>query len=229
MMNDMAARGNTQQTYPASGGNGAGAAWPEPGPGLRPAVSSAAGTLERRGPTTVEPPARQSGAAFGAGADSAFDAALAADDAFPGRYPSVEAMELALRDRLIDQAGDEVRLSAGPGSPARARRLTMSALESWGLGGHGEVAEQLVAELVANAVRHAGGRTFGLRLTRRQGCLRIEVRDPSRALPCLILGDVDDEGGRGLQLVNHLSQRWGADLMSHGKSVWCELRVRETG
>ncbi|QMU74219.1 ATP-binding protein [Streptacidiphilus sp. P02-A3a] len=138
-------------------------------------------------------------------------------------------MELTLRDRLIDQASDEVRLAAGPGSSSRARRLTMSALESWGLGGHGEVAVQLVAELVANAVRHAGGRTFGLRLIRRQGCLRVEVRDPSRALPCLILGDVDDEGGRGLQLVNHLSQRWGADLMSHGKSVWFELRVRETG
>ncbi|WP_225448375.1 ATP-binding protein [Streptacidiphilus sp. P02-A3a] len=177
----------------------------------------------------MEPPVRQSGAAPVASADPAFDAALAADDAFPGRYDSVAAMELTLRDRLIDQASDEVRLAAGPGSSSRARRLTMSALESWGLGGHGEVAVQLVAELVANAVRHAGGRTFGLRLIRRQGCLRVEVRDPSRALPCLILGDVDDEGGRGLQLVNHLSQRWGADLMSHGKSVWFELRVRETG
>ncbi|MBC3844028.1 ATP-binding protein [Streptacidiphilus sp. 4-A2] len=121
----------------------------------------------------------------------------------------------------------EVRLSAVPGSSARARRLIVSALETWGLGGHGEVAAQLVTELIANAVRHAGGRTFGLRLVRRQGFLRFEVRDPSRALPCLIIGDVGDEAGRGLQLVNALAQRWGADLMSHGKSVWFELRVRE--
>jgi hypothetical protein len=42
------------------------------------------------------------------------------------------------------------------------------------------------------------------------------------------MGEVDDEGGRGLQLVNTLAQRWGADLLSHGKSVWFELRVRET-
>ncbi|QMU80613.1 ATP-binding protein [Streptacidiphilus sp. PB12-B1b] len=136
-------------------------------------------------------------------------------------------MERALFGQLIDPANDEVRLSAGPGSAARARRLTMSALESWGLGGHGDVAVQLVAELIANAVRHTGGRTFGLRLVRRQGCVRFEVRDPSRALPCLIMGEVDDEGGRGLQLVNTLAQRWGADLLSHGKSVWFELRVRE--
>ena len=230
MMNTMGARGNIQQTYPVSGGSGVGAAWPEPGPGLRAAVSSAAGTLERR-------PAGSAGAALGAvrdalhqdARDQAEDAGPLADDARPWEYASAQELELVLRDRLVDPAGDEVRLSAVSGSCARARRLTMSALESWGLGGHGEVAGQLVSELIANAVRHAGGRTFGLRLVRRSGCVRIEVRDPSRALPCLILGDVDDVGGRGLQLVSTLSQRWGADLMSHGKSVWFELRVREAG
>jgi signal transduction histidine kinase len=145
------------------------------------------------------------------------------------QFASPEELELSLFGQLIDPLNDEVRLSAGPYSSARARRLTLSALESWGLGGHGEVAEQLVAELIANAVRHTGGRTFGLRLVRRQGCVRFEVRDPSRALPCLILGEPDDEGGRGLQLVNTLAQRWGADLLSHGKAVWFELRVREAG
>ena len=233
MMNDMAARGDTQQTYPVSGGSGAGTAWPEAAEaGAVPlaAVSSAAGTLtrpgSRAGSRAAEPPSGRPGAALGAAVEAALGA-LAADDSFPERYGSPEELELALRDRLVDPATDEVRLSAGPGAPARARRLTVSALESWGLGGHGEVAAQLVAELIANAVRHAGGRTFGLRLVRRQGCVRFEVRDPSRALPCLILGDLEDEGGRGLHLVSHFSQRWGADLMSHGKAVWFELRVRE--
>ena len=135
MMNDMAARGNIQQTHPAYTGNGPGAAWPEPGAGLRPAVSSAAGTLERRSPTPLEtPPVRHPAASTGAPAEPAAaqaDAAPAADDAFSGRYESVAALELALRDRLTDQAGEEVRLSAGPGATARARRLTLSALESW--------------------------------------------------------------------------------------------------
>jgi hypothetical protein len=212
-MNDMAARGDMQQQYPAMGGGAARTAWPEPEPGLRPAVPPAVGAESRSAarPVQTPPPGE-----------------CAAAEQVAAEYASPEELELALFGQLIDPTNDEVRLSAGPGSSARARRLTMSALESWGLGGHGDVAVQLVAELIANAVRHTGGRTFGLRLVRRHGCVRFEVRDPSRALPCLIMGEVDDEGGRGLQLVNTLAQRWGADLLSHGKSVWFELRVRET-
>ncbi|MBF9067405.1 ATP-binding protein [Streptacidiphilus sp. NEAU-YB345] len=115
---------------------------------------------------------------------------------------------------------------AAPGVTARARRLTLSALESWGLGGQGEVAEQLVAELVANAIRHTGGRSFVLRVLRGSGRVRVELRDPSRALPCLIKGDAEDESGRGLRLVDVLADRWGVDLLSRGKSVWFELKVR---
>ncbi|MFC1420224.1 ATP-binding protein [Streptacidiphilus cavernicola] len=137
---------------------------------------------------------------------------------------TAEELDLALIGLLTDPTTDEVRLPAGPDSSSRARRLILSVLESWGLDGLGEVAEQLVSELIANVVRHTGGRSFGLRVARRQGGVRFEVRDPSRALPCLILGDPEDDSGRGLQLVNLLSDRWGADLMSRGKSVWFELR-----
>ncbi|TDU04097.1 hypothetical protein EDD99_2551 [Streptomyces sp. 846.5] len=136
-------------------------------------------------------------------------------------------LELALFGQLTDPMTEEVRLPSGPASSARARRLVRSALDTWGLGGLGEVAEQLVGELVANVVRHTGGRSFGLRLVRRPGSIRFEVRDPSRALPCLIMGDAEDDAGRGLRLVDVMSDRWGADLLSRGKSVWFELRSRE--
>jgi anti-sigma regulatory factor (Ser/Thr protein kinase) len=122
----------------------------------------------------------------------------------------------------------EVHLAARPESSATARGLTADVLRSWGLfTSHGEVAEQLVGELVANAVRHTGGRYLALCLGRRLGWLRIEVRDPSRALPCLIKPEPVDEAGRGLFLVDQLSDRWGADLLQRGKGVWFELRVRE--
>jgi signal transduction histidine kinase len=137
--------------------------------------------------------------------------------------------ELQSLARLLSPEGDGTALVAAPGVTAHARRLTLSALESWGLGGHGEVAEQLVAELVANAVRHTGGRTFVLRLLRGSGRIRVELRDPSRALPCLIKGDPEDEAGRGLCLVDQLADRWGVDVLSRGKSVWFELRVRVAG
>ncbi|MFE4535431.1 hypothetical protein ACFRKB_10180 [Streptomyces scopuliridis] len=32
--------------------------------------------------------------------------------------------------------------------------------------------------------------------------------------------DLRDEGGRGLQLVSALAQRWGARFTAPGKSVW---------
>lgn len=169
-----------------------------------------------------------------AGADDSIVADRPGDDwsdlwpeSFTGAVGSPEERELALFGLLTDPLVDEVRLPSGSDSSARARRLVRSALDSWGLGGLAEVAEQLVAELIANVVRHTGGRSFGLRLARRQGFVRFEVRDPSRALPCLIIGDPEDDAGRGLQLVNLLADRWGADLLSRGKSVWFELRARE--
>ncbi|WP_236045877.1 ATP-binding protein [Streptacidiphilus fuscans] len=139
---------------------------------------------------------------------------------------SAASVEFDDAARLLSPEGDGSCLVAAPGVTARARRLTLSALESWGLGGQGEVAEQLVAELVANAIRHTGGRSFVLRVLRGSGRVRVELRDPSRALPCLIKGDAEDESGRGLRLVDVLADRWGVDLLSRGKSVWFELKVR---
>jgi anti-sigma regulatory factor (Ser/Thr protein kinase) len=84
----------------------------------------------------------------------------------------------------------------------------------------------LVSELVGNAVRHAGAPAFGLRLRRRRGWVRVEVRDPSRALPChLPVEGMDVLSGRGLFLVDTLADRWGVDLLPQGKVTWFEMRV----
>ncbi|MFE9422762.1 ATP-binding protein [Kitasatospora sp. NPDC006697] len=131
--------------------------------------------------------------------------------------------------RLRDPAGEEeVRLPARGESGPLARRLVLSVLQSWGLHALLETGELLTAELVANAVRHTGGRTIGLKLHRRPGWLRVEVRDSSRALPCLVLAEPGlSEGGRGLHVIEALADRWGADLLPRGKGVWFELKVRE--
>lgn len=82
----------------------------------------------------------------------------------------------------------EVRLPSRPESAATARRLTSCVvLRQWALSSQtAEHAVLLVSELVGNAVRHTGARNFGLRMLRRRGWIRIEVRDPSRGLPCLM-------------------------------------------
>ncbi len=121
----------------------------------------------------------------------------------------------------------EVPLPSRPESAATARRLTqVVVLRQWGLGARiTEDAVLLVSELVGNAVRHTGARVFGLRLRRRRGWIRVEVRDPSRGLPCLMPVQEMDVSGRGLFLVDKLADRWGVDLLPRGKTTWFEMRT----
>jgi anti-sigma regulatory factor (Ser/Thr protein kinase) len=123
----------------------------------------------------------------------------------------------------------EVSLPSRPESAATARRLAQVViLRQWGLTPRTtEDAVLLVSELVGNAVRHTGARVFGLRMHRRRGWIRVEVRDPSRGLPCLMPVQDLDISGRGLFLVDKLADRWGVDLLPRGKTTWFEMRVTE--
>ncbi|MFE1508579.1 ATP-binding protein [Streptomyces sp. NPDC058726] len=123
----------------------------------------------------------------------------------------------------------EVPLPSRPESAATARRLVQVViLRHWGLNPRlTEDAVLLVSELVGNAVRHTGARVFGLRMRHRRGWIRIEVRDPSRGLPCLMPVQDLDISGRGLFLVDKLADRWGVDLLPRGKTTWFEMRITD--
>ncbi|WP_424211681.1 ATP-binding protein [Streptomyces sp. BI20] len=143
--------------------------------------------------------------------------------------PFEDRYTLRALERHGNPGDHEVELESVPGAARDARRLAQwVVLRFWGLSP--QVADHvvlLVSELVANAVKHTGARSFGLRLTRRRGRLRVEVRDPSRGLPCLLPVGELDVTGRGLALVDRVSDRWGADLLPRGKVVWFELRVAD--
>ncbi|KAB2974891.1 ATP-binding protein [Streptomyces sp. SS1-1] len=144
--------------------------------------------------------------------------------------PAVEDETAAKALELFgDPTEAEVPLPSRPESAATARRLTQTVvLRQWALGPRmAEDAVLLVSELVGNAVRHTGARVFGLRMRRRRGWIRIEVRDPSRGLPCLMPVQEMDVSGRGLFLVDKLADRWGVDLLPRGKTTWFEMRVTE--
>jgi anti-sigma regulatory factor (Ser/Thr protein kinase) len=130
-------------------------------------------------------------------------------------------------DLTRDLWAGEVRLLSRPESAGAARRLTREQLHGrWMLCPQlTDDAELLVSELVGNAVKHAGAHVFGLRLRRRRGWIRVEVRDPSRALPCHLPVRDLDVSGRGLWLVDKLADRWGVDLLPYGKCTWFELRL----
>ncbi|MGK5637314.1 ATP-binding protein [Streptomyces sp. URMC 126] len=139
--------------------------------------------------------------------------------------------ELALKalERYGDPTVREIRMPSCPESTVAVRRLTQAVIVChWGLSERlAEHAVLLVSELVGNAVRHTGARHFGLRLARRRGWIRAEVRDPSRGLPCLVPVGELDISGRGLFLVDRLADRWGVDLLARGKTTWFEMRFTD--
>lgn len=81
-------------------------------------------------------------------------------------------------------------------------------------------ARLVLSELATNAVLHAGA-PFVLRAWYDGHTLRLEVEDTSSRLPSLLQGGV--MSGRGLHIVEALSQRWGAELRGDGKVVWAEV------
>ncbi|MFG3439208.1 ATP-binding protein [Nonomuraea sp. NPDC047897] len=116
------------------------------------------------------------------------------------------------------------KLARTPSALRRARRVTRHKLACWGAADQSDVVELLVSELVANAMEHARG-TIRLTISMEDGLLRCEVEDDAPELPRMRQARLEDETGRGLQLVDMLSCCWGADHTAHGKVVWFEVPV----
>jgi len=71
-----------------------------------------------------------------------------------------------------------------------------------------------------------GGREFTLRLRRGENAVWVEVFDPDLRLPRIRSAGENDEGGRGLYLVDQLATRWGSRPTHDGKAVWFEIPIK---
>lgn len=111
-------------------------------------------------------------------------------------------------------------LPDGPIAAAEARHRATEQLSTWHLDELSMTTELLVSELVGNVVRHAKGPTR-LRLLYGR-TLICEVSDGSLTTPRIRRAAETDEGGRGLQLVAALSDRWGMRFTATGKCIWTE-------
>ncbi|MCC9311285.1 ATP-binding protein [Kitasatospora sp. RB6PN24] len=107
-----------------------------------------------------------------------------------------------------------------------ARRLVDGTLRDWGLRELTDSVRLLVSELVTNAVRHTGCTRIVVRLTRDGRTVQVSVQDFSCALPVLIQAGLNEERGRGMALVDRVSDRWGVDLKPFGKVVWAQVTAR---
>jgi anti-sigma regulatory factor (Ser/Thr protein kinase) len=87
-----------------------------------------------------------------------------------------------------------------------------------------EVAAAIVSELVSNAIRH-GSPPIRLLLSTQPTRITITVVDAGSAEPVVKNAAPLDQQGRGLEIVEALSDRWGVSHDKSGKAVWCELDV----
>ncbi len=81
-----------------------------------------------------------------------------------------------------------------------------------------DAAELMACELATNCVQHAHS-DFELRI-HSQGQIRIEVRDTNEGRPVLRFPAPEDPSGRGLRIVEAMSDTWGIIPSANGKTVW---------
>ncbi|MFE7232847.1 ATP-binding protein [Streptomyces sp. NPDC057596] len=110
------------------------------------------------------------------------------------------------------------------------RRRVREHLGRWGLRDLVDEAQLCVSEFVANVITHVGvGTPTTLAVLMNGTFLRIEVHDPdTRALPTLVAADIESEGGRGMALIEAITDRWGVQLTAERKVTWCELATALT-
>ncbi|WP_281196387.1 ATP-binding protein [Streptomyces lushanensis] len=113
------------------------------------------------------------------------------------------------------------------------RKQVVRAMTGWGCAEDDTAAAVLISsELVTNAIEHAHvpGERFGITLAvTRRHCL-IEVADPLTTAPWITSPSLDDEHGRGLNLVATLAEDFGHHRRADGgKTVWARLTLTGPG
>ncbi|GGL06970.1 ATP-binding SpoIIE family protein phosphatase [Planomonospora parontospora] len=141
-----------------------------------------------------------------------------AAEAFAGWNVPEERAELACL--LVSEVVTNVVLhAANSGVPRRDLVMDGGALdfdESWDLPGFEDEDE---GETVAE-------KEFTLRIRRGRESVWVEVFDQDLRLPRIRSAGENDEGGRGLYLVDQLARRWGSRPTQEGKAVWFEIPTR---
>ncbi|MFI1359537.1 ATP-binding protein [Streptomyces sp. NPDC020898] len=104
------------------------------------------------------------------------------------------------------------------------RRIGAAHLRLWGLNCCVDTANLLISELVTNAVRY-GTENISISVSYWKGEVRIEVSDGSPDRPEVKRPEVDEESGRGMLIVEALSEDWGTS--PDGTRTWCTIAVPE--
>lgn len=114
-----------------------------------------------------------------------------------------------------------------PREVGAAREEVRALLHDWTCAEQVDAAVLLVSELASNVLLHTdedaalSAQLRGMPGGRRR--LRVDVRDRGDEMPHLRRPGEMASSGRGLLLVQELSDAWGVDPRGDGKSIWFEL------
>lgn len=126
-----------------------------------------------------------------------------------------------------------LELGALPTAVRSARLHAYLIFQEWGFAEMSETAELLVSELTTNALLASRfleqPAVIRLRLLSDHRRIVVSVWDGNSRPPVRKSISEEDEGGRGLMLVEALSARWGWYPLGDvgGKCVWCEFTRQE--
>ncbi|MGK5632938.1 ATP-binding protein, partial [Streptomyces sp. URMC 123] len=131
---------------------------------------------------------------------------------------------LIARTRLLDP--DNIATWDVPSDPAAVAPVRADArrhLIRWHLDDVTYAVELILSELITNAIRYGTPPVHARLINDR--ALTCEVSDSSSTSPHLRYAADDDEGGRGLYLIAHLSDHWGTRYSPRGKTIWTQNTV----
>jgi anti-sigma regulatory factor (Ser/Thr protein kinase) len=158
----------------------------------------------------------------------------------PEAAPGMAALPIRSTRTRPGPAKRDTSLILGPRdtAPADARATLRLSLKVWGLSHLADDAEVIASELITNAITTSRDKApvgtearciiFRLTVEAEDGelCIRVWDPDPSPPPRDESLPDDDVENGRGLFIVNALSDRWGwYPGPNGGKFVWSALKL----
>ena len=151
----------------------------------------------------------------------------------PGHSPPSRPQAGGASHPPAPQPSAACQLGPWPESVKTGRDFTRATLLDWDMPDLTDLAELVVSELVTNALRHGvpsactlvSEHCIRLRLLAQAPFVMCMVTDPGSDIPVLRESEPTSETGRGLNVVECCSVRWGWHLLDDGgKVVWALLR-----
>jgi len=117
-------------------------------------------------------------------------------------------------------------------SVGAARDFGLATMRRWTVADRTDDIAIVLSELLTNALRHGAdqpARPVRVALVQPAQFVLVVVSDPGRQVPVLREPDYLAESGRGLHVINALSDTWGYTTPTDtGKAVWALFAVRFT-